>query len=137
MREIKFRFWNKIAHRFQPPSKYAVDGEGKLVAYDYEMRAYDDPVDFSNTCIVAQQYTGLKDKNGVDIYEGDVIEVENHISIEKVIFMNGLFGIHLNYKNSVDARRKDSDQADLYPLVEFDYIKVIGNIFENPELIKL
>jgi hypothetical protein len=55
---------------------------------------------------------------------------------EKVIFMNGQFGIHLNYKNSVDPRRKDSDPADFYTLVEFDNIHVIGNIFETPELLK-
>jgi hypothetical protein len=55
---------------------------------------------------------------------------------EKVIFMNGQFGIHLNYKNSADPRRKDSDPADFYTLVDFDNIHVIGNIFENPELLE-
>jgi hypothetical protein len=50
--------------------------------------------------------------------------------------MNGQFGIHLNYKNSTDPRRKDSDPADFYTLVDFDNIHVIGNIFENPELLE-
>jgi hypothetical protein len=119
MREIKFRFWNKIARRFQPPSKYAVDGEGELVAYDYEMRAYDDPVDFSNTCIVAQQYTGQKDKNGVDIYEGDIMTFEKQ---------DGVWSDQVN--RGIDVK---------YPFIcgNAHLGEVIGNIFENPELIKL
>jgi uncharacterized phage protein (TIGR01671 family) len=129
MREIKFRFWNKIAHRFQPPSKYAVDGEGKLVCYDYEMRAYDDPVDFSNTCIVAQQYTGLKDKNGVEIYEGDILKYKGFIKLDKVgFYYNGAV------KHTIIESR-DSHSAG-YSYIPIDR-EVVGNIFENPELIKL
>jgi hypothetical protein len=60
-RVIKFRFWNKIARRFQPPSKYAVDGDGDLVAYDYELGEYHGPTPFDKTIIVAQQWIGLQD----------------------------------------------------------------------------
>jgi uncharacterized phage protein (TIGR01671 family) len=117
-REFKFRFWNRIAQRFQPASKYAIDGKGDLVAYDYEMRAYDDAVPFSRTCIVAQQYTGLKDKNGIEIYEGDILHFENQ---------EGVW----------------SDQVDKNIEVKYPFIcgnahlgEIIGNIYEPPELVE-
>jgi uncharacterized phage protein (TIGR01671 family) len=124
MRELKFKFWNKLARRFLPPSKYAIQGDGLYVSYDYEMMAWDDPSSFGDSILVPCQYTGLKDKNGKEIYEGDILSYEgihkvgNGVSI--VSFDDGSFMI-------------DEDIASKDWAVEHE---VVGNIFENSDLLK-
>ena len=72
------------------------------------------------------QYTGLKDKNGKEIYEGDAVEgVHRHFEWkqkEKVFFLNGCFMIG-NWNAHEFFNR-------------FQHINVIGNIYENPELLE-
>lgn len=134
MRTIKFRFWNKIARRFQPAGKYAIDGEGKLVSYDYEAGAYDDPEDFSNTIIVPQQYTGLKDKNDKEIYEGDIV----HYVFDGASHPKEAQDKYLTCVYDPDFGLFCFDDADSsYYWAEIQgYVEMIGNIFENSELLK-
>lgn len=79
------------------------------------------------------QFTGLKDKNGKEIYEGDVYKVPEHYpasggkwteQIAKVVYENGCFRLRSN-KGFVAAISSFSD-----------LIERIGNIYENPELIE-
>jgi len=89
-----------------------------------------------STDYIVQQWAILFDKNAVPIFEGDII-LTNETSVPaKVLFLSGSFGIHINYKNSKDGPRKDNDIGDFYPLIDFSSFKVLGNIFENPELLQ-
>lgn len=72
------------------------------------------------------QYTGLTDKNGKKIFEGDILKVTEQnggISIYKVVFTNGVFGTII----------KNGGYSGTLVLLSKECIEVIGNIYDNSE----
>lgn len=106
MREIKFRAWDKTLKVFNDAG-YELDCDGRMIVQD--------------DCVL-MQYTGLKDKHGREIYEGDIVSTANgDLSVK---FYDG--GFMADRDGHFDRL-----QAHLTKTWE-----VIGNIYENPELLK-
>ena len=109
MREIKFRAWETSTGRMC----YEIERSPLALCY-FALPSYE-----------LMQYTGLKDKNGKEIYEGDIMigfPTGNYPAL--VAFVHGAFMVYW---------KAQGEWLWLYrPLYEW---KVIGNIYENPELV--
>lgn len=123
MRELKFSYI------------YQHDDTGRMLIkifdiHEIELELMSECFIEGYTLIARRQHTGLSDKNGIEIYEGDLLKIEldwgyglAEIIIE-VYFKDGCFR----------AKALNSHEDTL--LIELPYFEVIGNIYENPELLK-
>lgn len=120
-REIRFRAWDaKRSEMFIPYeltfTKRGLHARGGQYAGTKE--------DF-----ILMQFTGLKDKNGKEIYEGDLLREKNDPDVARVIYQDGAYWFCYDKKNLFTYDwAKDNDA--------WGNLIVVGNIYENPELLK-
>lgn len=118
-REIKFRAWH-ISKKEMLPNDRLKNLREAIKLHENEK-------------VVLQQFTGLKDKNGLEIYEGDIYKIEGYYY--QVIFDEGAFtgGKELGSSAPLGWRSYSVDEV-----VESDFykkIEVVGNIYENKDLL--
>ena len=136
MKELKFRAWLTKEKVMSRPFTL-----GETTIYSKENKPL---CGFQDKDLIIMQYVGLKDRNGKEIYEGDIVRVkciwekgkiEEYIGV--IVFEDFAFGVKLKkvvklpkgyYCEEIDGQP--------YYLLHWDEIEVIGNVYENPELLR-
>ena len=122
MREIKFRAWDKDMGKYHYPLEK--NCEEPLMSYwiDSEGEGY-----------VVEQFTGLQDKNGKEIYEGDIVHYQYDYHDPDnwvVVYKYDQWSMQRGNRETGDMNVMDDPHHNVW-----EESVVIGNIHENPELL--
>lgn len=136
MRELKFRAWDKLDKEFAHNIDCLLD-----MSVAERVFALDD----EGGELIIEQYTGLKDKNGKEIYEGDIVEAlvngvwetgRNSISFGKAKWKLEVIYNGIRFMDVFKVIGSKNNPDRIYYLFdkELSDLEVVGNIHENPEL---
>lgn len=115
MRDIKFRAWDTSDEAGEPAN----------TMYYFDLTTTTLNIDWLSRNCPVMQYTGLKDKNGTEVYESDILR--NNVGITVPVHW---------HEWAWDASTPGGDQEEYVVITDPGSFEVVGNIYENPELLK-
>ncbi|MFR2837861.1 MAG: YopX family protein [Zhenhengia sp.] len=126
-REIKFRAWHKVEK-----CMFEVFGFDVNHVYPFTTSGIVIPPTIDD--VEMMQYTGLKDKNGKEIYEGDIVKYNYNNQVYQ--------DVYAKVEYSIAGFRLNADYISRHlsrhiRIANTDYYEVVGNIYENPELLEV
>ena len=125
MREILFRVWDKVSKKYREfdgmHDTMTINEDGKVEYYNLQNGSGGDEY-------ILEQFTGIKDRNGKMIFEGDIVHIDNYDEgwDSTVEFKSGAF--------AVDVEGREYDYTAI-GWTEYEAV-VIGNIHDNPEFLE-
>lgn len=131
MRDIKFRAWDKKYEEMINDIHISPEYDWLVLSDNDALAERDNRDRGKNQEYVLMQYTGLEDENGVEIYEGDVIKIINDVSAGR--YRVSYWGKEAAFMIIDDFKPKSMRLGIWF---NTNKIEVIGNIYENPELLK-
>ena len=129
----KFRAWDSVKKEMFKDT-FAITESGQVVVVEQESVVCPPDYVFVDHLVIMQS-TGLKDKNGKEIFEGDIVQFEDCYEVSDFLYINtGIIewcqgGFHVTNRDSVLMEDLlDGDSLD---------VTIIGNIYENQELLEV
>jgi uncharacterized phage protein (TIGR01671 family) len=125
-REIKFRAWDKVHKKFLDEDDVCIGLDGCLYSVEYigdtcMHHSVTNITEINSSKVILSQFTGLKDKKGVDVYEGDIVEwLQRDETRTRLV-------VKFEWDDLLS-------RVYTYPYIG-PTAKIIGNVFENPELL--
>lgn len=121
MRELKFRTWNWLEDRYDEQPCAFISTSGELTP---------------SINRIIEQYTGLKDRNGKEIYEGDIIENTLDVACNKSKTYQVFYKTDFAKFEIAPIDGKIDIASGYFNFASMEHFEVIGNIHEDPELLE-